>query len=306
MALTMMQQESASCLLSGSTASYQDLRTQSLTQKDRREVLQFLAYRPIHTVFMASLIADNGVASSFNRGSFYGCRNSEGRLEGVALLGHATIIETESTECIKAFARLARNCSLTHLIRGEQEKVESFWSNYAESAPAGRLFCRELLLQRKTAPAGFELVRALRQATTADLEQIVGVNASMAIRESGINPLKKDGAGFRERAARRIRQGRIWVLIENGQLIFKTDIIAETPQAAYIEGVYVNPERRGQGYGLRCISQLTEHLLTQTRTVCLTVNEKFPGRIAFYNRAGYEVCSRYDTIYLQGRAESTA
>ncbi|MGH9967168.1 MAG: GNAT family N-acetyltransferase [Pyrinomonadaceae bacterium] len=299
MALTVMRQELAPAFQGEIASRYQHLQTQSLTQQDRREVLHFLADRPIHTVFMASLITDNGFASSFNRGSFYGCRNSVGRLEGVALLGHATIIETGSTECIKAFARLAKNCSLTHLIRGEQEKVESFWSYYAESARAGRLLCRELLLQRKAPPTGFEPLRALRQATPADLEQIISVNASMVCQESGINPLKKDGAGFRERAARRIRQGRIWVLIENGQLIFKTDIIAETPKAAYVEGVYVNPEKRGQGYGLRCISQLTEYLLTRTRTVLLTVNEKFPGTLAFYQRAGFEVCSRYDTIYLQ-------
>lgn len=299
MALTMMQQESAPGLLSGSPGSYKGLETQSLTQDERREVLQFLADRPIHTVFMASLIADNGVASPLNRGSFYGCRNSEGRLEGVALLGHATIIETESTEGIKAFAKLAKNCSLTHLIRGEQEKVESFWCYYAESERAGRLLCRELLLQRQTPPTGFEPLRALRQATPADQEQIVGVNASMLSEESGIDPLQKDAAGFRKRIARRIEQGRIWVLIENGDLIFKTDIIAQTPQAAYVEGVYVNPEKRGQGYGLRCISQLTEYLLTRSQTVCLTVNEKLSGTLAFYDRVGYEVCSRYDTIYLQ-------
>jgi len=306
MALTVMRQESAPGFQSELASRYHDLQTQPLTQEDVREVQQFLAVRPIHTVFMASLISDNGMSSPFNRGSFYGCRSNEGRLEGVALLGHATIIETGSTECIKAFARLANKCSLTHLIRGEQEKVESFWSYYSEGAGAGSLLCRELLLQRKTAPTGFEPLRALRKATPADLEQIVNVNASMASRESGINPMKKDGAGFRERAARRVRQGRIWVLIENEQLIFKTDIVAETPQAAYVEGVYVSPERRGQGYGLRCISQLTEYLLKQTQTVCLTVNEKFPGALAFYNRAGYEVCSRYDTIYLRDRAPSTA
>ncbi len=73
-------------------------------ESEAAEVLDFLAGRPIHTVFMASLIRDNGVVSSLNRGSFFGCRNERGTLEGVALLGHATLIETESTECIKAFA----------------------------------------------------------------------------------------------------------------------------------------------------------------------------------------------------------
>jgi predicted GNAT family acetyltransferase len=107
-----------------------------------------------------------------------------------------------------------------------------------------------------------------------------------------------DSTGFRERSARRIRQGRSWVLIENNELIFKTDIVAQTPYAAYIEGVYVNPENRGQGYGFRCISQLTQYLLRQVGSVCLTVNEQFPKALTLYQRAGFEVASHYDTIYL--------
>src|SRR5688572_24267376 len=99
-----MQQELAPSLAAGSVIQVESVRTQLLGQTEEAEVLEFLSGRPIHTVFMVSLIRDNGMVSSFNRGSFFGCRNNHGRLEGVALIGHATIIETESEECIKAFA----------------------------------------------------------------------------------------------------------------------------------------------------------------------------------------------------------
>ncbi len=164
---------------------------------------------------------------------------------------------------------------------GEQEKVESFWNYYSDGKHDARLICRELLLKRQTIPTNVDVVTGLRPATLTDLETIVAVNASMACQENGINPLTNDSAGFRERVARRIRQGRSWVLIENDQLVFKTDIIAQTPQAAYVEGVYVSPEKRCQGYGLRCVSQLTEHLLMRVGSVCLTVNEKFPSSADF-------------------------
>ena len=275
------------------------METYALTPDDRPEIERFLSDRPLHTVYLSSLIRDNGIDSPLNRGIFYGCRNSEGRLEGVALLGHATIIETASEGCIKAFANLAKSCSLTHLIRGEQQKVECFWSHYAPGQHSARLFSREFLLAKATSPTNFEAVPTLRPATLADLELIVSANAAMVLQESGVNPLTKDRVGFYERTGRRIWKGRIWVLIEHDQLIFKTDIIAETTQAAYLEGVYVAPERRGQGYGLRCITQLTHLLLSRTATVCLTVNEKFPGALKFYQRAGYTVASSYDTIYLQ-------
>lgn len=269
-----------------------------LNNENEVETLKFLAARPIHTVFVASLISDNGVASPFNRGAFYGCRDRKGNLEGVALVGHATIIETESQECIETFARFARSSSPTHLIRGEQEKVESFWNYYSDGEHEARLVCREFLLKRQTIPTNVDVVPGLRQATLADLEMIVTVNASMACQESGTNPLANDGTGFRERSARRIRQGRSWVLIENNQLVFKTDIVSQTPQAAYVEGVYVDPEKRGKGYGFRCVSQLTEYLLMRVGSICLTVNEKFPEALNFYRRVGFDIASRYDTIYL--------
>ncbi|HET6671187.1 MAG TPA: GNAT family N-acetyltransferase [Pyrinomonadaceae bacterium] len=280
-------------------------RAQPLADVEAPEVLDFLAARPLHTVFMASLIRDNGVVSNLNRGSFYGCRSNGGALEGVALLGHATLIETESTECIKAFAQLARTHSPGHLIRGEQQKIASFWKYYNGGEHKARLFCGELLLQLKEIPPQIAAVSGLRPATIADLEYIVNVNASMACDESGINPLARDPQGFRERAARRIAKGRIWVWFENQRLLYKTDVVAETPQAIYLEGVYVHPDHRFQGYGLRGISQLAAFLLERTETICLTVNEKATGTQRFYKRAGYELVCRYDSIYLDNSTPSS-
>jgi uncharacterized protein len=302
MASTMQQEFSAGFSTPGSISPQ---CAQPLNDAEAHEVLDFLAGRPIHTVFMASLISDNGVVSSRNRGSFFGCRNKSGTLEGVALLGHATLIETESTECIKAFAHLARNHSPSHLIRGEQEKIASFWNYFTKDQNKARLLCGELLLQLKAIPAGLTAVSGLRLATIADLETIVNVNAALACNESGINPLARDPQGFRERAARRIAKGRIWVWIENQRLLYKTDIVAETPQAIYLEGVYVHPDHRFQGHGLRCISQLAALLLERTKTICLTVNEKAEGTQRFYQRAGYELVCRYDSIYLDNSTPSS-
>src|SRR6267378_8368869 len=84
------------------------LTVQSLALGQEAEVLAFLAERPIHTVIMASMIRDNGLVSPLNRGTFYSCRDAAGRLEGVALIGHLTMVETRSEEAIELFAKLAQ------------------------------------------------------------------------------------------------------------------------------------------------------------------------------------------------------
>ena len=158
--------------------------------------------------------------------------------------------------------------------------------------------CRELLLEQRPPVAVLEAVPGLRLATCEDLSLIMPVNAELVAAECGINPLTRDAIGFRVRLLRRIEQGRVWVWVREGRLMFKTDVLAETAGAAYLEGVWVHPEERGRGYGLRCLSQLSRMLLQRTEAVCLVVNEHARAAQDFYGKAGYKVTARYDTIYL--------
>jgi hypothetical protein len=181
---------------------------------------------------------------------------------------------------------------------GEQEKVQRFWSYYAEGGQVPRRFGCELLFEQRRPVEVCELVPGLRVATLDDLVHVMSAQAQMAFQESGVNPLESDAVGFQERCARRIDQGRVWVLMKAGGLIFKADIMSDTPEVVYLEGVYVSPEKRGQAYGLNCLSQLGRNLLARVGAICLFVNERNLAAQAFYRRAGYTVQSCYDAIFL--------
>jgi predicted GNAT family acetyltransferase len=280
------------------TISSEELPALPLRESEKREALSFLAQRPLHTVYMASLLRDNGVDSPLNRGSLYGYRGSHGAFEGIALLGHATLIEAR-TECsLAAFAKLAQKSGLPHLIRGEEDLVKRFWRAYGKAGEVESNICRELLLEQVTPPQVKE-VAGLRQATLADLESVLKINSELAQAESGTDPLKRDPEGFRYRTACRISRGRNWIWIEDGKLRFKADIIADTPQVIYLEGIYVEPDERRKGYGSTCLAQLGRKLLRRTGSVCLTLNAGKKETIGFYRKAGYALRSHYDTIYLQ-------
>jgi len=275
-----------------------DAQALPLRETEKSEALSFLAQRPLHTVYMASLLRDNGVVSPLNRGRLYSYRGSHGHFEGIALLGHATLIEARTESSLAAFARLAQQSSLPHLIRGEEDLIQRFWRQYGKSEHGESHVCRELLLEQVNAPKGKE-VAGLRQATLADLESVIKVNSELAEAESGSNPLKRDPEGFRYRTARRISRGRNWIWMEDGKLLFKADIIADTPQVIYLEGIYVQPDERRKGYGSTCLSQLGRVLLRRTGSICLTLNAREKETIDFYHKAGYALRSYYDTIYLQ-------
>jgi ribosomal protein S18 acetylase RimI-like enzyme len=270
-----------------------------LTEADRNEVLAFLAEKPIHTVCMAGFIRDNGLVSPHNRGTFYGSRNSEGRLEGVALIGHATLIDARTPRAMESFARVAHNFERTHMILGEKHKIEEFWNYYADEGQEMRLVCRELLFELRQAMEVREELSGLRRATRDDLDQIVPVQAALAESESGTDPLEVDPAGFRARCARRVEMGRVWVLEEDGRLIFKADILADTPDVVYLEGIWVKQTERGRGIGRKCLRQLCRDLLTHTRSVSVLVNEANERAHTYYRMCNFKMRGVYDSIFLQ-------
>ena len=278
---------------------------EELKEEDRNEVLAFLAERPVHTVCMAGLIRDNGLTGEHNRGTFYGCRNSEGRLEGLALIGHATVIEARTSRAVREFALAAQAHSSKHMILGEHERVEEFWNHYADEGQEMRLACRELLFVLRRAVEVRGEVKGLRPATGEDLELIAPLQAAMAEEESGVNPLAADREGFLQRCARRIEKGRVWVIVEDGRLLFKADVQADTPEVIYLEGVWVAPSARGTGLGRKCLAQLCRDLLTRSKSVCVLANEENTPAHSFYRMCNFKLRSVYDTIFLE-RGESAA
>ena len=275
-------------------------RVHALTESDdEQEVLAFLAERPVPTVVMRGLIRDNGFESPFNRGTFYACRDREGRLEGVALVGYHTFVEARTEGALRAIAELAQRERVGHMIWGEQEMIRAFWERYAPGGQAPRIFCRELLFEQRWPVRACEPAAGLRLATLEDLMLIMPVHAAMAYEESGVNPLDVDLNGFRLRCARRIENGRVWVLVEGGELVFKADVAAETPECTYIEGVYVAPSSRQKGVGLRCLSQLGRTLLERSESLCALVNEQNLVAQSLFLKAGYRLRGYFDTIYLE-------
>jgi len=270
----------------------------ALPEQSKAEVLEFLDQRPAHTFGLSCFIHSNGLVSPHNRGAFHACRDLEGNLVGVALIGRFILFEAHNDDVIRAFAQTARQYADGYMLLGEQEKVQTFWRYYAKNKMRPRLHSRQLLLEHRWPIELHEPIPALRTAALSDLSLVVPAHAELALAESGINPLQIDAEGFRQRCARRIEQGRTVVFTENDRLIFKAEIVGDTPSTIYLEGVWVNPLERGKRYGFRCMSQLTRTLLRRTASVSVLVNERFEAARALYSRVGYRFTSCYDTMFL--------
>jgi ribosomal protein S18 acetylase RimI-like enzyme len=269
-----------------------------LTENERSEALNFLAVRPLHTVIMSGWMRDHGVVGPLNRGTFYCYRSASGKIEGIALIGKNTLFETRTGEALQALAQLARGCPDIRMVMAEGEKLSKFWYYYARPDQSPRSTCSELLFEMRKAIRPFDTISELRLATEEDLTAVAAVHAQMVDEETGVNPLVADPDGFLARCETRIKQNRVWVWVKDGELIFKTDVISETPEAVYIEGLWVNPNQRGKGFSKLCLANLCQRLLNHSSTICGFVDAENITAQSLYQKTGFSLTDYYAKIYL--------
>lgn len=270
-----------------------------LTNRETAEVLAFLKVRPVHTVVMTSFINDNGIESELNRGKYYGYRGHNGSLEGVALIGHSTLVEARSDAALRTLAHVARTSETPiHLIMSSGTAAEAFWQHMMDGLTEPRLKCTEALFDVSFPFAVQTTMRELKNADMSHLNAVAEAQAEVAFIECGVDPMANDREGFLKRVARRIEQNRIFVVTDGDELVFKADIIAETDDCVYLEGVYVSEQYRGQGIGSECLAALTLQLLDRAEHVCMLSNVEFKNAHRSFVKAGFRNTDQCTTLFV--------
>lgn len=274
-------------------------RVHELTTENTAEVQAFLSARPVHTVVMSSFIADNGIESELNRGKFYGYRNAAGELEGVALIGHSTLVEARSDEALRALAVTARTSKTPiHLVMSSGDAANDFWQEMTDGLTQPRLTCTEALFDVSFPFPVRKTDRKVKNADMSHLIEVAEAQAEVAFVECGVDPMVRDREGFLKRVARRIEQNRVFVVTEGDEVVFKADIIAETAEVIYLEGVWVNERYRGQGIGSECLAALTLELLNRAAHICMLSNVEFKGAHRSFEKAGYKSTDHCTTLFV--------
>ena len=135
------------------------------------------------------------------------------------------------------------------MIIGEEGAVSELWEAARRKLPAPR--------EDRPGPAGLhDLGRrrsrarpACARRTLDDLDLLVPACAAAHEVELGIDPLARDADGFRWRTRTQIEEGRSWLWVEDGVILFKAEASAWTPAAVQLQQVWVDPAARGAGNG---------------------------------------------------------
>jgi uncharacterized protein len=274
-----------------------------LDDRDVRRVRAALATDPVMSCIVAARIEHCGLDPWRLGGEMWGYPTSPGwasedGLDGLCFSGANLVPLCGGHSAIRAFAdRAARRARACSSMVGPADQVLGLWSELGESwGPAREERPNQPLMalaEQPLAPVD-PLVRPVRPD---ELDRYLPAAVTMFTEEVGVDPRLPDGgAGYRARIAELIAAGRAFARFEAGEVVFKAEIGAMSSTVGQIQGVWVHPDRRGQGLAAGATAAVVARLQRMGRVASLYVNAyNLPARAA-YRRVGFTQVGCFATV----------
>jgi predicted GNAT family acetyltransferase len=121
---------------------------------------------------------------------------------------------------------------------------------------------------------------------------------AMYTEEVGVSPESDGGRNmYRARVSQLVNRGWSFSRIENGKVLFKAEIACASPSACQVQGVYVAPDRRGEGLGASGMASVVAHARREIApTVALYVNAHNVAARAAYAKVGFAQTTTFSTL----------
>jgi predicted GNAT family acetyltransferase len=267
-----------------------------LDNRDAHWVRAALDADPVTSCMVAARVESAGTDPWRLGGELWGFGQ---RLDGLCFSGANLVPLRGDRHALRAFAdralRRGRGCSS---LVGPADPVLALWDGLMSSwGPSREVRPDQPLLAMSSRPAiaGDPLVRPVR---ADELDRYLPAAVAMFTEEVGVDPTLGDGGtGYRARVAELIAAGRAFARFEAGEVVFKAEIGAMSRRVGQLQGVWVRPDRRGNGLGTAGTAAVVERLVGGLgRVASLYVNSyNHPARAA-YRRLGFRQVGTFATV----------
>ncbi|MBO9520233.1 MAG: GNAT family N-acetyltransferase [Nocardioidaceae bacterium] len=265
---------------------------------DLPEALALLEQDPVTNVFAEYRSRITQLDQRWLGGQMWGYQE-DGRLVSLCHVGANLVPVLAGPEACTAFARRAlqqRRTSST--IVGPRPAVEMLWAELGEhwGRPREQRWDQPHLTM--TAPPAIRPDPLVRRTKPSEIDVLYPACVAMYSEEVGVSPEVDGGRNlYRARVSQLVNRGWSFARIEDGRVLFKAEVACATPYAAQIQGVYVDPSRRGEGLCTEGMAAVVDTVLREIApTVALYVNaHNTPARRA-YERVGFRQSGTFATI----------
>lgn len=269
-----------------------------LSSADLGAFLELTGRDPVVNVFVDHRARTTRLEPRWLGGEVWG-RFSGGELLAACHVGANLVPIMATADDARAFAERALTRTRTvSTIVGPHDAVEVFWNTVSDSWGRPReLRWRQPHLQID-GPPSVAPDPAVRRTTGDDLAQLYPACVAMYTEEVGISPEHGGGADlYRARVSQLAHRGWSFARFDEGRLVFKAEVACASPYAAQVQGVYVPPDRRGEGLATHGMAAVVELVRAEIApVVSLYVNEWNTAARLSYERAGFEETARFSTV----------
>ncbi|MDI9914590.1 GNAT family N-acetyltransferase [Rhodococcus sp. IEGM 1379] len=273
------------------------LGARQIGSRDLDDVRRVLDADPIASCMIASRVEEFGVDPRMIHGELW---SRGGPSSSLCFAGANLVPLRGELDDIRAFAdracRIPRMCSS---LVGRAELALPLWEMLELDWGSAREVRAEQPLMAVSEPLACAPNPSVRQVRSDELDIYLPAAVSMFIEEVGIDPRANDGGrGYRHRVASLIAAGRAWAHIEDGQVVFKAEVGSVSSRCGQIQGVWVNPEFRGQGHGITGTAAVAESIMASGRIASLYVNSFNTIARSTYSRVGFRQVATFATVLL--------
>jgi hypothetical protein len=268
-----------------------------LGPRDDDDVARVLATDPVTDVFVAGRLAA-GLPDHRRLGAEVWGYPARGPLRSLCWVG-ANLVPVQADEAAAtAFGRrAAAERRRSSSIVGPRDAVLPLWANASRTWGAAREIrtAQPFLVADRPAPVRPDpLVRPVRPS---EVDVLFPASVAMYAEEVGVSPLVAGGAAHRARLAETIAMGHALARIEHGEVVFKAEIGAVTRHACQVQGVWVDPRRRGQGHGVAGMAAVVDYALRWIApTVTLYVNDFNVRARSVYRVVGFRERTTFASV----------
>lgn len=265
---------------------------------DLQDFLELAGRDPVVNVFADYRARTTSLEPRWLGGEVWG-RFEDGRLRAACHVGANLVPVQADEDDARAFAEraLARGRTVSTIV-GPHTAVRAFWD--AVSPAWGTP--RELRWQQPHLEIATEPLVApdalVRRTTREDMDQLYPACVAMYTEEVGLSPELGGGSDlYRARVTQLVSRGWSFARFDEGRLVFKAEVACASPSAAQVQGVWVPPDRRGEGLAVAGMAAVVDLVRRDVApVVSLYVNEWNHAARRAYERVGFVETARFSTI----------